>query len=152
MATGLFLEAPPQVPDGLTVVVTLPLLQMIYENRKRAPLTPALPGDGLIELTESDVPEMMALAELTKPGPFGRRTRELGKYLGIRRSGTLVAMAGEQLRLPGFTEVSAVCTHPDHVGHGYAGTLITALVEQIRNGSEVPFLHVREERACNRIV
>ena len=145
LATGLFLEAPPQVPDGLTVVVTLPLLQMTYENRKRAPLTPALPGDGLIELTESDVPEMMALAELTKPGPFGRRTRELGKYLGIRRSGTLVAMAGEQLRLPGFTEVSAVCTHPDHVGHGYAGTLITALVEQIRNRSEVPFLHVRED-------
>jgi ribosomal protein S18 acetylase RimI-like enzyme len=145
VATGLFLEAPPQVPDGLTVVVTLPLLQMTYENRKRAPLTPALPGDGLIELTESDVPEMMALAELTKPGPFGRRTRELGTYLGIRRSGTLVAMAGERLRLPGFTEVSAVCTHPDHVGHGYAGILISALLEQIRNRSEVPFLHVRED-------
>jgi hypothetical protein len=67
MASGLFLEAPPQVPEGFTVVVTLPLLQMIYENRKRAPLTRALSGDGVIELTESDVPEMMALAELTKP-------------------------------------------------------------------------------------
>ena len=77
----------------------------------RAPLTRALSGDGVIELTESDVPEMMALAEPTKPGPFGRRTRELGTYIGIRRSGTLVAMAGERLRLPGFTEVSAVCTH-----------------------------------------
>jgi predicted GNAT family acetyltransferase len=145
MATGLFLEAPPQVPQGLTVVVTLPLLQMIYQNRKPAPLTPALSDNGLIELTDSDVPEMMALAELTKPGPFGRRTRELGTYLGIRRSGTLVAMAGERLRLPGYAEVSAVCTHPDHVRHGYAGTLITALVEHIRNRSEVPFLHVRED-------
>ena len=139
---GLFLEAPPQAPDALTVVATVPLLQMIYEDCE--PIAPASAGNGWIELSESDVPEMVALAELTKPGPFGRRTRELGTYLGIRRSGTLVAMAGERLRLPGYTEVSAVCTHPNHTGRGYAAALITELVERIRNRGEVPFLHVRE--------
>jgi predicted GNAT family acetyltransferase len=141
---GLFLEAPLQAPDGLTVVATVPLLQMVLANAESSRFTPAAAGNGWIELSESDVPEMVALAELTKPGPFGRRTRELGTYLGIRRSGTLVAMAGERLRLPGYTEVSAVCTHPDHTGRGYAAALITELLERIRNRGEVPFLHVRE--------
>jgi ribosomal protein S18 acetylase RimI-like enzyme len=141
-AAGLFLEAVPQVPEGWTLAATVPLLQMVHADAKPSPATAT--GNGWIELNEGDVPEMVALAELTKPGPFGRRTRELGTYLGIRRSGTLVAMAGERLRLPGYTEVSAVCTHPDHVGRGYAATLITELVERIRNRGEVPFLHVRE--------
>jgi ribosomal protein S18 acetylase RimI-like enzyme len=141
---GLFLEAPPQPPDGLTVVATVPLLQMVLADAKSSLSSPAEARNGWIELSESDVPEMVALAELTKPGPFGRRTRELGTYLGIRRSGTLVAMAGERLRLPGYTEISAVCTHPDHTGRGYAAALITELVERIRNRSDVPFLHVRE--------
>ena len=112
----------------------------------KVPLSiPATAENGWIELGERDVPEMMALAALTKPGPFGRRTRELGAYLGIRESGNLVAMAGERLRVPGYTEVSAVCTHPDHVGRGHARALITEMVKQICNRNEVPFLHVRAD-------
>lgn len=88
---------------------------------------------------------MLALAQLTKPGPFGLRTRELGTYIGIRQNGQLVAMAGERLRVPGFTEISAVCTHPDHLGRGYAATLMTELMHRIRSRGEVPFLHVRED-------
>jgi predicted GNAT family acetyltransferase len=90
---------------------------------------------------------MLALAKMTKPGPFGMRTRELGTYLGIRIEGQLAAMAGERLHLPGYTEISAVCTHPNHVGRGYARTLMVELIRQIRNRNEIPILHVRPENA-----
>jgi len=88
---------------------------------------------------------MLALAELTQPGPFGMRTHEMGTYLGIRREGKLVAMAGERLRVPGYTEISAVCTHPEHTGKGYARTLMGILIEQIRQRGERPLLHVRHD-------
>jgi ribosomal protein S18 acetylase RimI-like enzyme len=137
---ALLLKSPSEPPAGWTIVEAAPLLQMVHEESK-------LPSLALeyLELAEADVPEMLALAGLTKPGPFGKRTHELGTYIGLRREGRLVAMAGERLRLPGYTEVSAVCTHPDYCGHGYAGALIAALVERIRNRREVPFLHVRPE-------
>jgi predicted GNAT family acetyltransferase len=88
---------------------------------------------------------MVALAALTKPGPFGARTHELGTYLGIRQGSKLISMAGERLQVPGYTEVSAVCTHPDHLGQGYAGILMTELMKRIRSRGETPFLHVRED-------
>ncbi len=88
---------------------------------------------------------MVALAELTKPGPFGTRTRELGEYLGVRQSHRLVAMAGERLHLPGYTEVSAVCTHPDYQGRGYARELMSILMRRIMKRGETPILHVRQE-------
>jgi len=96
-------------------------------------------------LGESDVPEMLALTRLTKPGPFGKRTHEMGEYWGIRQNGELIAMAGERLRLPSYTEISAVCTHPDHLGHGHATALISMLIQRIRSRGEQPFLHVRPE-------
>jgi predicted GNAT family acetyltransferase len=95
-----------------------------------------------------DVPAMLALAAATQPGPFGPRTIELGRYLGIRRGGTLVAMAGERMRLDGFTEISAVCVHPDHRGRGYAADLVLALAASIVARSEVPFLHVFSSNAA----
>src|SRR5205085_10144429 len=82
---------------------------------------------------------------LTQPGPCGSRTHDLGKYLGIRRNGKLVAMAGERLKVPGFTEVSAVCTHPEHTGNGHAAALMLALMGSIRERGETPFLHVRQD-------
>jgi predicted GNAT family acetyltransferase len=88
---------------------------------------------------------MMALTALTKPGPFGNRTHELGTYLGIRREGKLIAMAGERLKIPGYTEVSAVCTHPEHTGHGYARILMAEVMERILGRGETPLLHVRED-------
>jgi ribosomal protein S18 acetylase RimI-like enzyme len=92
-------------------------------------------------LTAADVPEMLALVEQTRPGPFLTRTIEMGTYLGIRRAGRLVAMAGERLHPPGWTEISAVCTDADFRGLGLATRLIHALVHQIRERDEKPFLH-----------
>ena len=100
-----------------------------------------VPDSEAIALGPDDVPEMIALVKLTKPGPFLPRTIELGNYLGIRRDGALVAMAGERLRPPGWTEVSAVCTHPAYRGQGFASRLTHAVVAGIRARGETPFLH-----------
>jgi GNAT superfamily N-acetyltransferase len=146
---GLFLQEPPNPPAPWTVVSFGPLLQMLCD----IPATRAkeFPPDGVrsnqefIRLTQADVPEMLALTKLTKPGPFGTRTHEMGDYFGIRRAGILAAMAGERLRLPGHTEISAVCTHPGHLGRTYASTLMQMLMERIGGRGELPFLHVRSE-------
>jgi predicted GNAT family acetyltransferase len=88
---------------------------------------------------------MIELTALTKPGPFSTRTHELGTYFGIREGGKLVAMAGERLKVPGYTEVSAVCTHPEHTGKGYARVLMIEVMRGIRQRGETPFLHVRQD-------
>jgi ribosomal protein S18 acetylase RimI-like enzyme len=88
-----------------------------------------------------DVPEMLDLAAKTRPGPFLPRTVELGRYLGIRRDGALVAMAGERLRPPGWSEISAVCTDPGFRGQGFATRLTVALVSAITDRGDMPFLH-----------
>jgi predicted GNAT family acetyltransferase len=142
---GVFLQAAPDPPPTWTVSETGPLFQMVYEERTLPEF--ASNGTRLIPLTTVDVPEMLVLTKLTKPGPFNVRTREMGDYIGIRSAGTLAAMAGERLRLHGHTEISAVCTHPDHLGHGYATLLMTTLMERICERGEVPFLHVRCENA-----
>jgi len=99
----------------------------------------------LEDLDISQVDEMLALVEVTKPGPFFRRTPELGSYLGIREKGQLVAMAGERLRPLGHTEISAVCTHPEYRGRGYASSLVSTLIQEISKRGEIPFVHVRTE-------
>ncbi|MFL6115759.1 MAG: GNAT family N-acetyltransferase, partial [Catenulispora sp.] len=83
--------------------------------------------------------------EHAKPGPFLPRTIELGSYLGIRHDGRLVALAGERLRPPGWTEISAVCTHADFRGRGLATRLIRAVAHGIRERGETPFLHTGAE-------
>ena len=93
-------------------------------------------------LTLADVSEMEQLVELTKPGPFARRTIVLGSYIGIRKDGRLVAMAGERMRCDGFTEISAVCTQPDHCGRGHALFLVSTLMRDILARGETPFLHI----------
>lgn len=93
-------------------------------------------------LGRDDVDEMLALTRLTEPGPFLPRTIELGSYLGIKQDGRLVAMAGQRLRVPGFTEVSAVCTHPDARGQGLASALTLAVASEIRASGDEAFLHV----------
>jgi ribosomal protein S18 acetylase RimI-like enzyme len=106
-------------------------------------------GDGLavapdleaVVLGPQDVPEMLDLIARTRPGPFLPRTVELGTYLGIRRDGRLVAMAGERLHPPGWTEVSAVCTDPAWRGQGLATRLTRAVGAGIRARGEIPFLH-----------
>jgi predicted GNAT family acetyltransferase len=80
-----------------------------------------------------------------QPGPFGSRTLEMGRYFGYREDGRLVAMAGERARIPGFTEVSAVCTAADQRGKGLGGELTLAVVEHIRARGDEAFLHVHDE-------
>ncbi|MFK4107026.1 GNAT family N-acetyltransferase [Streptomyces sp. NPDC019531] len=98
----------------------------------------------VVELGAADVPDMLDLAARTRPGPFWPRTHELGTYLGVRDHGRLVAMAGERLRPPGWTEISAVCTAPEARGLGHAVRLVEALTARVLSRSELPFLHVAE--------
>ena len=136
----LFWKTPGVVAPSWLVLETFSLLQMVHLNWPTP--RPAIESE---ELGEADVPQMMSLAARTKPGPFGPRTYELGNFIGVRRNGLLLAMAGERLRLPGYAEVSAVCTHPEHTGNGYAGALIAKLVRRIQDRGEVSFLHVRDQ-------
>ena len=84
---------------------------------------------------------MLALATLTRPGPFFARTHQLGAFIGVKQDGRLVAMAGERMQPTGFTEVSGVCTHPDPRGRGYAGGLMRQVAARILARGETPFLH-----------
>ncbi|MDC7684089.1 GNAT family N-acetyltransferase [Asticcacaulis sp. BYS171W] len=122
---------------GLTVARTAPLHQMI------APAVPDFPPPDfdVVPLEATDGPEMLALAQLTKPGPFAERTHELSAFIGVRQDGRLAAMAGERMRVPGFAEISAVCTHPDFRGRGYAAGLMRRVMQRIAARGDVPFLH-----------
>ncbi|MFB9475294.1 GNAT family N-acetyltransferase [Nonomuraea salmonea] len=100
--------------------------------------------DAVVRLGPADVPEMLDLVARTQPGPFLLRTVELGVYLGIRRGGALVAMAGERFRPPGWTEISAVCTDPAHQGQGLARRLVLAIVAGVKERGEQPFLHAAD--------
>ena len=95
----------------------------------------------IVRLTPEDVPEMMKLVELTQPGPFSPGTIEMGDYIGIKVDGKLVAMGGERMKPEGYTEVSGICTHPDHRGKGYAKAITGYLTNAILERGEVPFLH-----------
>jgi ribosomal protein S18 acetylase RimI-like enzyme len=145
---AVFLDAPYKPRAGWSVVAGAPLLQMLWPGGNISNTEPET-SSPILELTTADSSEMIALAALTKPGPFGPRTHELGSFFGIRQEGQLVAMAGERMKVPGHTEVSAVCTHPEHTGHGYAAALMTRVIQGIVERGEVPFLHVRgdNERA-----
>jgi predicted GNAT family acetyltransferase len=92
-------------------------------------------------LGATDAAEMLALATLTKPGPFRGRTQELGGFIGVRHEGRLVAMAGNRLRVEGFTELSGVCVHPDFRGRGLAGALSRIVVARVLESGEQAFLH-----------
>lgn len=101
----------------------------------------AAPDPEAVLLGPADVPEMLELVARTRPGPFLPRTVELGTYLGIRREGVLVAMAGERLHPPGWSEISGVCTDESVRGQGLATRLLLAVSHEIRERGETPFLH-----------
>jgi predicted GNAT family acetyltransferase len=130
----------PVLPPGWTVVRKVDPTQMVWNTQTTPPVE-----HGFEELTISNVDEMLGLVELTKPGPFFKRTPDLGSYLGIREAGKLVAMAGERLKPYRYTEISAVCTHPDYRGRGYASSLVSILIQGITERNKIPFLHVRTE-------
>ena len=118
------------------------LLAETGEQMTGTPAESPLPGVEIVTLGAADVPEMIALVELTKPGPFAARTHELGTFLGIRVDGQLVAMTGERMKPGNYTEMTAVCVHPSHRGRGYAQALLGAVARGIVASGEIPFLHV----------
>ncbi|MEU6783061.1 GNAT family N-acetyltransferase [Nonomuraea angiospora] len=131
-------------PSDWQPVFVLEGRQMIWPGGSRPDHPHGETVTGVVELGADSVPEMLDLVARAQPGPFWPRTHELGAYLGIHDNGTLVAMAGERLRPPGWTEISAVCTAPEARGRGHAARLITALVARIAARNERPFLHVAE--------
>ncbi|MEV7320511.1 GNAT family N-acetyltransferase [Streptomyces sp. NPDC093970] len=134
--------APP--PSDWEPVFVLEGRQLVWPRSGTPGTAPVPAGADLVELGADDVPEMLALVARTEPGPFRPRTRELGTYLGIRDRGVLVAMAGERLRPPGWTEISAVCTAPEARGRGHAGRLVNELATRVLARGERPFLHAAE--------
>lgn len=123
-------------PLGLRVLETLACLQMWLPPQAAAP-----PGSDDIEPL-SDPAEMVALTDIAFPGFFRNRTCEMGVYYGIRANGKLIAMAGERLLLPGHSELSAICVHPEHRRRGHAAHLVGELVREHRTAAIVSFLHV----------
>jgi GNAT superfamily N-acetyltransferase len=138
---ALFFQDPPSHPLGWTLIRGGLLSQMIWRGLNASEIIQPRAEAAPRRLSPADVPEMLALAELTEPGPFRQRTVELGSYYGIFESGRLVAMAGERMSLPGYIEVSAVCTHPDVRGRGFARTLMVTVMRDIRRRGRTPFLH-----------
>ena len=140
---ALFTTEEIEPPSAFTVIRRDAVDQMVLADANACVAQPGgPPGGPIVALGAADVPEMLSLVSVTQPGPFGARTIELGHYIGIRREGALVAMAGERMRLNGFTEISAVCVDPAYRGHGFAVDLVTTLAASIAARSEVPFLHV----------
>jgi ribosomal protein S18 acetylase RimI-like enzyme len=138
----LFTPDAVSVPSEFKVVLAETGEQMIG-----TPAESALRGAEIVTLGADDVPAMIALTALTRPGPFSARTHELGTFLGIRVAGELVAMAGERMKPGNYTEMTAICVHPDHRGRGYAQALMGAIARQIVARGESPFLHVFSNNA-----
>ena len=132
----------PDPPQGFLLEPKKPCLQMICH----APPA-AIPGPPVAEMTGGERDDMLELTALVFPGFFRPRTLEMGRYLGIYAGGRLAAMAGERMRLDGFQEISAVCTHPDYTGRGYAQRLVSLVCRSAFERGFVPFLHVYHDNA-----
>ncbi|WP_020116747.1 GNAT family N-acetyltransferase [Streptomyces canus] len=127
------------VPDGWEIVGGGVGVQLVDTALR------AEPAPETVRLGPDDVPEILDLVARTRPGPFLKRTMDLGTYLGIRDRGRLIALAGERLRPPGWTEISAVCTDPAHRGRGLATRLVRAVAAGIRERGDTPFLHAASD-------
>ncbi len=138
----LFTPDPITPPDSFVVHMARMGTQMIGTPAEVSGASP-----DLVTLGADDVPAMIELIELTRPGPFGVRTRELGTFLGIKIEGRLAAMTGERMKPANYTELTAVCVHPDFRGRGYAQVLLAAVGRQIVARGEEPMLHVFSDNA-----
>ncbi|MBW8856633.1 MAG: GNAT family N-acetyltransferase [Bradyrhizobium sp.] len=137
----LFFPDPPALPAGWTLIRGGLLTQMICRNPKLVETASLQDRVVLRRLGASDITAMIELATLTEPGPFRDRTIELGNFYGILEGERLLAMAGQRMRVTGFVEISAVCTHPDERGRGYAGVLMSTVMRDIIAEGATPFLH-----------
>jgi len=135
----LFAE-PSALPASWDRLFRIPCLQMVGPDVERGTCQDA------VTLGPDDVEDMLALVEKTRPGPFARRTIELGDYRGVRDDmGALVAMAGTRMHAPGWVEISAVCTDVQARGRGLASALVRDMVGRIHDRGESPMLHVAED-------
>lgn len=139
-----FLDAPPRVPEGWRLLANFEMHQMWCTD----PSALLSSASRIETLTNDDVLEMKKLAEATEPGPFRNRTIEFGGYRGIRDGAQLASMAGQRTSMPGYTEVSAVCTYPEYRGRGYANALVSAVARGIFERGEKPILGVRIDNAA----
>lgn len=126
------------VPEGWLLVKQSTMFKMVWT----AGDPPSAKTEDWVELGEEHAAAALALAELTRPGPFGPRTRELGVYLGRFAGGELIAMAGERMQAGPWREISGVCTHPDHQGKGHARELMFELIRRQRARGQQTCLHV----------
>ncbi len=140
---AVLFRADVEIPAGWELKLRFGGVQMIDE-------VPQAPIDDVEaqDLGPHDVADMLALVARTGPGPFGERTIELGRYIGVRRSGQLIAMAGQRLRLPGYVEISAVCTDTGHRAQGVASRLVRTLVADIQAGGDMPILHALDSNVA----
>lgn len=136
----------PRIDDRWTLTLTDRIVQMVWQ----AGVIATQDEGDIVELEAADAADMLALTQQVFPGYFRARTPEMGRYYGIREGGLLAAMAGERMRLTGFQEISAVCTHPQFVGRGYASRLVAHLARTCLNLDWTPFLHVGESNARAR--
>ena len=140
-------------PEGEPIAAVLPDAPVVSQascvQMTAVALTAGDQGDlDVSALGEADADEMLALATLTRPGPFRRGTLRLGGFIGVRREGRLIAMAGERMKVEGYSELSGVCTHPDFRGQGLAGALSRVVVARILDRGEQAFLHAYAEHAA----
>jgi ribosomal protein S18 acetylase RimI-like enzyme len=132
-----FVGQVPKLGEGWSVERHAPLPQMVCRSPSKVK-----DGPEVIVMSDAHVPDMLALTALVFPGFFRARTIDMGRYIGIYHGSTLAAMAGERMRMDGYTEISAVCTHPDYVGRGYAQRLVAMVSNAAFERGSTPFLHV----------
>lgn len=140
---AVLFKTDPHPPEGWEVVRRVAIVQMVHDQK-----TFPGPGRGVnhVRLGATEAGEIVELAKLTNPGPIGMRSHEIGDFIGIRNSdGQLIAMAGERFRIPGYSEISGVCTRPGFEGRGLAAALVMLVMERIVACGEVPYLHSRAE-------
>ena len=141
---GLVTTGPLSLPSELEALATGEVVQLTAER-----FAPVAAGSVVFrDLIIADVPQMIDLVSLTRPGPFAQRTIEMGHYIGVFDGDRLVAMTGERLRMDGFGEVSAVCTHPEYQGRGIAKALVSIIGSEVVARGEVPFLQAYTSNAA----
>lgn len=140
----LFTPEEISIPRGWRIELKKAILQMVYPEQR-----PLVEEDNdLIPLHDKDIPAMLELTKMTNPGPFLSRTIDYGNYEGVFDGSNLVAMAGQRLQPDLYSEISAVCTHPDHTGKGYAAKLVRSQISKITARCCIPFLHVYSDNTA----
>lgn len=130
-----------ETPENWKLLTHIDMFQLVYDHAH----VPTGDENPFEDLDENHVLEMIDLVKLTQPGPFKSKTILLGNYTGVFQNYQLVSMAGHRFHPAPYIEISAVCTHPDHLGNGYAYTLLREQIKRILAKGQIPFLHVRDD-------